>query len=49
MLAMLFADSARLRQMARSANEAVERFAGATNNIMSALEPYFMQMRVERR
>lgn len=48
-LAMLFADSARLRQMARAAHEAVDSFAGATNNIMNALEPYFMQMQMERR
>ena len=48
-LAMLFADSARLRQMARIAHETVNNFAGATDNIMNALEPYFMQMQMERR
>ena len=48
-LGALFADSARMRRVARAAAETVERFGGATDNIMQALEPYFMQMRVERR
>ena len=48
-LALLFNDSASARRLARSASEVVEKLAGATDNIMGALEPYFMQMRVERR
>ena len=48
-LGALFADSARMRRVARAAAETVERFGVATDNIMQALEPYFMQMRVERR
>jgi 3-deoxy-D-manno-octulosonic-acid transferase len=45
-LGVLFSDSARLRQMARAASETVERLSGATDNIMNALEPYFLQMQV---
>jgi 3-deoxy-D-manno-octulosonic-acid transferase len=47
-LAMLFSDSAHLRQMARAASDAVDSFTGATGNIIGALEPYLMQMRMER-
>jgi 3-deoxy-D-manno-octulosonic-acid transferase len=46
-LAMLFSDPSLLRKMARAASDSVERLGGATNNILQALEPYFMQMQVE--
>ncbi len=48
-LAMLFADPAHLRRTARAAVEAVEKLGGASANILQALEPYFLQMRMERR
>ncbi len=48
-LGLLFSDAPRMRKLARTAADVVERFGGATDAIMCALEPYFMQMRVERR
>lgn len=48
-LAMLFSDPALLRKTARAASEAVESLGGASANILAALEPYFMQIRMERR
>lgn len=46
-LVMLLSDAALLRKMARASSDAVENLSGATLNIMTALEPYFMQMKVE--
>jgi 3-deoxy-D-manno-octulosonic-acid transferase len=48
-LALLLSDMALLRRMARAAGDTVERLCGASNNILQALEPYLMQMHVERR
>ncbi len=48
-LVMLLSDASLLRKMARASSEAVDGLSGATNNIIMALEPYFMQMRVENR
>ena len=48
-LALLLSDVALLRKMARAASDSVERLGGACTNIMQALEPYLMQMHVERR
>ncbi|MDB5543162.1 MAG: 3-deoxy-D-manno-octulosonic acid transferase [Hyphomicrobiales bacterium] len=49
MLAMLLSDTALLRKTARAASEAVDGLGGASANILSALEPYFMHMRMEHR
>lgn len=46
-LVMLLSDAALLRKMARASSDRVEQLSGATQNIMAALEPYFMQMKVE--
>ncbi|MDB5652196.1 MAG: 3-deoxy-D-manno-octulosonic acid transferase [Hyphomicrobiales bacterium] len=48
-LALLLSDVANLRRTARAAGDAVERLGGASANIVQALEPYFMQMRMESR
>lgn len=48
-LALLLTDSAHLRKTARAAAEAVEKLGGASASIVRALDPYFMQMRMERR
>ncbi len=48
-LAMLLSDTALLRKTARAASEAVDELGGASANILSALEPYFMHMRMEHR
>ncbi len=48
-LAGLFADPARTRRMARAAGETVERLGGATNAVMQAIEPFLMQMQLDRR
>lgn len=48
-LALLFSDVAHLRRTARAAGEAVDKLGGASANVVQALEPYFMQMRMERR
>ena len=48
-LDLLLSDVALLRKMARAASDTVERLGGATNNIMQALEPYLMQIDLERR
>ena len=47
-LAQLFSNPQMLRQMARAAGETVEKLGGATNAILQALEPYIMQLQVER-
>lgn len=46
-VAMLLADPALLRKMARNASDCVERLGGATQNILQALEPYLMQLNLE--
>ena len=46
-LLVYLTDPALVRRSGRSAQEAVERFGGATDRIVQALEPYFMQMQVE--
>lgn len=48
-LAMLLSDTALLRKTARAAADAVDDLGGASSNILSALEPYFMHMRMEHR
>jgi len=45
-LAILFSDAAKLRQMGRDAAQTVERLGGAADAIMSALEPHIVQMMV---
>jgi 3-deoxy-D-manno-octulosonic-acid transferase len=42
-------DPAATRRMARAAGEAVEKLGGATNAVMMALEPFIMQLQLERR
>ena len=49
MLALLLSDTALLRKTARASSEAVDSLGGAAANILSALEPYFMHMRMENR
>jgi 3-deoxy-D-manno-octulosonic-acid transferase len=48
-LALLLSDTALLRKAARAAAEAVDDLGGATNNTLSALEPWFMHLRLEHR
>jgi 3-deoxy-D-manno-octulosonic-acid transferase len=48
-LATLLRDGAKLRAMARAAAEMVHHEAGATARTMQALEPYIMQLMMERR
>lgn len=48
-LNMLLSDTAMLRKIARAASETVEELGGASTNIMQALEPYFVQLQMERR
>jgi len=48
-LAYLFADAAKMRDMARAAQEAVDGLGGASDLIMKAIEPYIVQMMVEKR
>ena len=48
-LGVLFSDAARLRQMARASHDCVEKLGGASDQIMAAVEPYFVQMAVDRR
>jgi 3-deoxy-D-manno-octulosonic-acid transferase len=48
-LAGLLADGGRLRAMARAAAETVQAQAGATLRIMHAIEPYIVQLKMERR
>jgi 3-deoxy-D-manno-octulosonic-acid transferase len=42
-------DPAQLRRSGRAAQEAVERFSGASDRIIQALEPLFRQIQVENR
>ena len=48
-LALLLSDTASLRRMARAAAEAVENLGGAASHVMQALEPWIVQLRMERR
>ena len=48
-LELLLGDSALLRKMARNAGQTVEAVGGATDRIMQALEPYILQLMIERR
>ncbi|MDB5508259.1 MAG: 3-deoxy-D-manno-octulosonic acid transferase [Hyphomicrobiales bacterium] len=48
-LALLLSDVAHLRRTSRAASDAVEKLGGASLHIVRALEPYFMQMRMESR
>jgi 3-deoxy-D-manno-octulosonic-acid transferase len=48
-LALLLSDTATLRRMARAAAEAVDNLGGAASNVMQALEPWIVQLRMERR
>jgi len=48
-LAILFSDAAKLRQMGRDAAQTVERLGGAADAIMSALEPHIVQMMVAQK
>jgi 3-deoxy-D-manno-octulosonic-acid transferase len=48
-LALLLSDTAALRRMARAAAEAVENLGGAASHVMQALEPWIVQLRMERR
>ena len=45
----LLSDVSSMRKMARAASETVERVGGACDRILQALEPYFLQMQVQRR
>lgn len=44
----MFANAAKMRAVARAASETVEKLGGASQNIMNALEPYLMQVRLEQ-
>ncbi len=44
----LFANAGKMRAVARAASETVEKLGGASQNIMQALEPYLMQVRLEQ-
>ena len=43
----LLASPAQLRKITRAASEAVEKFTGAANATMAALDPWLVQMQVE--
>jgi 3-deoxy-D-manno-octulosonic-acid transferase len=43
-LSMMFDDSARLREISRTAGEVVGQFGGASDQIMRNLEPFFQQI-----
>ena len=45
----LLSDSGKFRMMARAAFDAVEQRAGATRNVMRAIEPYIVQMQFDRK
>ena len=47
-LELLLSDVSLLRKMARLSGEAVAELGGATSHIMTALEPYFLYMQMER-
>jgi len=45
----LLSDTALLRRMARAAAETVENLGGAASNVMQAIEPWIVHLRMERR
>jgi len=45
----LLSEPSRLRKMGRAGIETVEKLSGASRNIMTALEPYLLQMALEKR
>lgn len=47
-LSQLLGNSARMRDMARAAADAVEALGGACDNVMDAIEPYVLQMEIAR-
>lgn len=47
-LTQLLGDARRMREMSRAAGEAVDALVGACDNIMSAIEPYVLQMQLGR-
>ncbi|MFN3889181.1 MAG: 3-deoxy-D-manno-octulosonic acid transferase [Beijerinckiaceae bacterium] len=47
-LTQLLGDARRMREMSRAAGEAVDSLVGACDNIMNAIEPYVLQMQLER-
>ncbi len=47
-LAVLFADTGKLRKMSRAASEAVERLGGAAAATMAAIEPHIAQVMVNQ-
>ena len=48
-LELLLGDAALLRKMARNALDSVGAFGGAADRIMQALDPYILQLQIERR
>ena len=48
-LELLLGDAALMRKMARNAHDTVSAVGGATDRIMQALEPYILQLLLERR
>ena len=48
-LELLLGDAALMRKMARNAHDTVSAVGGATDRIMQALEPYILQLLIERR
>ena len=44
---VLLGDAAKVRSLARAANQCVEQIGGATGRILLALEPYLMRLRME--
>jgi 3-deoxy-D-manno-octulosonic-acid transferase len=42
-------DGAERERIAAAAGRAVERFGGALDRTVAALEPYFMQLRIQNR
>ncbi len=47
-LALLFDDGAKLRQMQRNATQTIDKLCGGTTRVMRAIEPQLVQMLVER-
>lgn len=47
-LTQLLGDGRRMREMSRAAGEAVDSLVGACDNVMNAIEPYVLQMQLEK-
>jgi 3-deoxy-D-manno-octulosonic-acid transferase len=47
-LAILLADTGKVRKMARAASDTMQRLGGATNRIMKAIEPHIAQLMVDQ-